>query len=84
MKDTERENDVGLLHYLLRGPRIVFRFGHVEVDVLKRGALSNLPVDAADFCSLTRRPQIDDKVTYTAEEIVRVEVPASPMFSDDG
>lgn len=61
--------------HLLSRTRVVTRLRHVEMDVLKRCSLRNLPVNGADHGVLRRRADIDDEVPDAAKKVVLIQVP---------
>ena len=61
--------------YLLRCLRIILWLLHVEVEVLKRRALSNLPMNSANLGVGRSRANIDDEVSYASEKVILVQVP---------
>jgi hypothetical protein len=49
--------------------------GHVEVDILKRGALRDLPMNGANVCCLVSARDVNLEIAHTAKEIIGVDVP---------
>ena len=48
---------------------------HVELDVLQRGSLSNLPVNGTDIGRGIRLTNVDFEIPHTAQEIVLIDIP---------
>lgn len=57
---------------LLSGLRVLC---HVEVDIFKRGSLSNLPVNSTDIGPLISPGDVNFEISNTAEKVVCINIP---------
>lgn len=49
--------------------------GHLEVDILKRGALRDLPMNSANIYYWVSARDVNPEIAHTAKEIISINVP---------